>query len=428
MLAGAMVHNLLYPVDGDVPSKGLGSTPGEKQENPLSVTDINTIVKGIIDDLLPEVWIAGEISDLSRPQSGHIYFSIKDQHSTVRAVMWRNAASRLDFDLKDGQKVVGAGKVDVYVPRGSYQIVFRSLFPVGEGGLQAALRKLHAKLEAEGLFAAERKKPLPEFPQRIGFVTSPSGAAIRDFLEMLRSRWPMANVLVIPASVQGDNAPREIVEGIRAAQKLNPPLDVLVVGRGGGSMEDLWHFNDERVVRAVANCSIPTISAVGHEIDVTLCDLAADVRALTPSDAAIRCTPSQSEILQVLSQLRTRCQANMIKSVEHWQSKLKSLQERPVLSRPEEVLLRKQQSLDETSEQLKRIVSHVLQLKLQQLTTLSTAVEAFNPLGVLARGYSITRRSDNGRIVRSSQELKAGDSIETILHDGKVTSDIRSVN
>lgn len=283
-------------------------------------------------------------------------------------------------------------------------------------------------MEAEGLFAAERKKPLPEFPQRIGFVTSPSGAAIRDFLEMLRSRWPMANVLVIPASVQGDNAPREIVEGIRAAQKLNPPLDVLVVGRGGGSMEDLWHFNDERVVRAVANCSIPTISAVGHEIDVTLCDLAADVRALTPSDAAIRCTPSQSEILQVLSQLRTRCQANMIKSVEHWQSKLKSLQERPVLSRPEEVLLRKQQSLDETSEQLKRIVSHVLQLKLQQLTTLSTAVEAFNPLGVLARGYSITRRSDNGRIVRSSQELKAGDSIETILHDGKVTSDIRSVN
>ncbi len=238
----------------------------------------------------------------------------------------------------------------------------------------------------------------------------------------------MANVLVIPASVQGDNAPREIVEGIRAAQKLNPPLDVLVVGRGGGSMEDLWHFNDERVVRAVASCSIPTISAVGHEIDVTLCDLAADVRALTPSDAAIRCTPSQSEILQVLSQLRTRCQANMIKSVEHWQSKLKSLQERPVLSRPEEVLLRKQQSLDETSEQLKRIVSHVLQLKLQQLTTLSTAVEAFNPLGVLARGYSITRRSDNGRIVRSSQELKAGDSIETILHDGKVTSDIRSVN
>ncbi len=163
MLAGAMVHNLLYPVDGDVPSKGLGSTPGEKQENPLSVTDINTIVKGIIDDLLPEVWIAGEISDLSRPQSGHIYFSIKDQQSTVRAVMWRNAASRLDFDLKDGQKVVGAGKVDVYVPRGSYQIVFRSLFPVGEGGLQAALRKLHAKLEAEGLFAAERKNRCPSF-------------------------------------------------------------------------------------------------------------------------------------------------------------------------------------------------------------------------------------------------------------------------
>ena len=242
------------------------------------------------------MWVVGEISNYSRPQSGHSYFTLKDDQAQIRAVMWRSAAARLKFDLADGLDVVCHGHIDVYAPRGSYQLVVDELQPKGVGALELALRKLREKLAAEGLFDPARKRKLPAFPRRVAFVTSPTGAAIHDFLQVLRRRWRGVDVLVIPARVQGEGAAQEIVAGIRLANRVSPRPDVLIVGRGGGSLEDLWSFNEEPVVRAIAASKIPTVSAVGHEIDVTLADLVADVRALTPSEAAERIVPAAEEI------------------------------------------------------------------------------------------------------------------------------------
>ncbi len=282
------------------------SAPGTSDETPLSVSQLTAWIKRTLDQNIASFWIAGEVSNVTKATSGHVYLTIKDANSQIGAVLWRSSWEKCKFDIKEGMAVLGMGKLDVYGPRGTYQVVLQRLEPQGLGPLQIAFRKLHAKLAAEGLFNQDRKRPLPRFPNRIGFVTSPQGAAIHDFLEVLRRRWPQMSVLVIPAKVQGSGAAEEIAQGIELANRIEPPLDVLVVGRGGGSIEDLWAFNEEVVVRAVAASKIPVVSAVGHEIDVTLCDLVADVRALTPSEAAERIAPSRDEILETLqsSQLR----------------------------------------------------------------------------------------------------------------------------
>src|SRR5690348_15397886 len=262
----------------------------------LTVTQLSAQLKGVMEENFPSVWVAGEISNYSQPQSGHCYFTLKDDGAQLRAVMWRNTAARLKLALHDGIDVVCRGRLDLYPPRGSYQLVVDELQPKGMGALELALRQRREKLAAEGLFDRERKRRLPTFPRRIGVVTSPTGAAIRDFLQVMHRRWRGVDVLVFPARVQGDGAAEEIVAGIRAASKVQPKIDVLVVTRGGGSLEDLWCFNEEAVVRAIAASKVPTVSAVGHEIDVTLSDLAADVRALTPSEAAERIAPAAEEI------------------------------------------------------------------------------------------------------------------------------------
>ena len=267
----------------------------------LTVSQLTARIKDLLEGAFPSVWVAGEVSNFSRPQSGHCYFTLKDDQSQIRAVMWRGTATKVKFDFADGLEVICRGHLDVYGPRGSYQLVVDELQPKGVGALELALRKLREKLAAEGLFEPARKRPLPVFPRRLAFVTSPTGAAVRDFLEVLRRRWRGVDVLIIPARVQGDGAAAEIVAGIRAANRLVPRPDVLVVGRGGGSLEDLWAFNEEPVVRAIAASKIPTVSAVGHEIDVTLSDLVADVRALTPSEAAERVVPAEDEMRKRLS-------------------------------------------------------------------------------------------------------------------------------
>src|SRR3954447_9175664 len=271
------------------------SSPSAAQQT-LSVAQLTAQIKNTLEAAFTNVWVVGEISNYSRPQSGHSYFTLKDDQAQIRAVMWRSAAAKLKFDVADGLDVICHGHIDVYAPRGSYQLVVDELQPKGMGALELALRKLREKLAAEGLFDAARKRPLPPFPRRLAFVTSPTGAAVRDFLEVLRRRWRGVDVLVIPARVQGEGAAAEIVAGIRLANRLLPRPDVLIVGRGGGSLEDLWTFNEEPVVRAIAASEIPTVSAVGHEIDVTLADLVADVRALTPSEAAERIVPAAEEI------------------------------------------------------------------------------------------------------------------------------------
>src|SRR5450755_4628511 len=240
--------------------------PAANAPQTLSVTQLTARIKDLLEGAFPSVWVAGELSNFSRPQSGHCYFTLKDDQSQIRAVIWRGTASKLKFDLSDGLEVICRGHLDVYGPRGSYQLVVDELQPKGVGALELALRKLREKLAAEGLFDSARKRKLPLFPKRLAFVTSPTGAAVRDFLEVLRRRWRGVDVLIIPVRVQGEGAAAEIVAGIRAANRLRPPPDVLVIGRGGGSLEDLWAFNEEPVVRAIAASRIPTVSAVGHEI------------------------------------------------------------------------------------------------------------------------------------------------------------------
>ncbi|PHR87699.1 MAG: exodeoxyribonuclease VII large subunit, partial [Blastopirellula sp.] len=256
------------------------------QQPVLSVSQLTQLVKGTLEMAFPSVWVSGEISNLAQPRSGHVYLTLKDDNAQIRGVMWKGTASRLSFDLEDGQQVICRGEIDVYAPRGSYQLVIREVEPQGLGALQLALKKLQQKLQTEGLFDPDHKKPLPKFPKTIAMVTSPTGAAIRDFLEVLRRRWPGVRVIVIPAKVQGQGAAKEIAAGIKQANQLAERPDVMVVGRGGGSLEDLWCFNEEVVVRAIFASEIPVISAVGHEIDVTLSDMVADRRALTPSEAA----------------------------------------------------------------------------------------------------------------------------------------------
>src|SRR5436190_5572555 len=263
----------------------------------LSVSQLSQLIEGALESAFQSLWVSGEISEVSRPHSGHVCFTLRDEAAQIRAVVWRSAASRMRFQLEDGQQVICHGDIDVYPPRGTYQLVVRQIEPQGLGALQLAFKQLQRRLEVEGLFDPARKRPLPPFPRRVGFVTSPTGAAIRDFLQVAARRFGGVEILVIPARVQGEGAADEIARGIELANRLRPPLDVLVVGRGGGSLEDLWSFNEEIVVRAIHASRVPVVSAVGHEIDVTLSDLVADVRALTPSEAAELVVPAADEVL-----------------------------------------------------------------------------------------------------------------------------------
>ncbi len=401
--------------------------PGASPESPLTVAQLNACVAAAIEINLPRVWLIGEISDFSQPRSGHIYLTLKDDTAQVRAVIWRSTAARLGFQLEDGQSVVCFGRVEVYAPRGSYQVIIDKVEPQGVGALQLAFRQLHAKLEREGLFDPTKKRPLPVFPNRIGFVTSPSGAAIRDFLEIAQRRWPGVEILVIPAKVQGEGAVEEIAKGIAAASRIRPRLDILVVGRGGGSMEDLWCFNEEVVVRAIAKSPIPTVSAVGHEIDVTLADLVADMRALTPSEAAERIIPNQFEIRDWLLSIENRSIQAMRGLIERYRLRLDSLRQRPVLTRPEESLQLRMQRLDELGSRLELGIDRQLDQHRNALSTIAATVEALSPLRTLQRGYSICRSEQSGSLIRSIQDATSGDTLRTELADGHVESVVQRV-
>ncbi len=393
----------------------------------LSISELTMRIKGLLEGSLPRVWVEGEISDLSRPSSGHLYLTLKDDRSQIRAVVWRTVASRLPFKIADGLSVVCCGGIEVYPPRGTYQLVIQQLQPKGIGALELAFRQLHAKLSAEGLFDPARKKPLPKFPQRIGFVTSASGAALHDFLEAARKIWPAFELLVIPVRVQGEGAAFEIAEGIRIAQKILPELDVLVVGRGGGSMEDLWCFNDERVVRALAACRIPTVSAVGHEIDVTLSDLAADARALTPTQAAHLILPDQYSIGESLRTARANLKQLMFSKIRYLMERVNSLGQRHAIQQPHTMISQRRQTLDEWDLRGRRAVWDQLRKARQSLQELARASHALSPLQVLARGYSLTCDAQSGRLIHSADDIGIGQNILSTLDQLKITSQILGI-
>ena len=401
-------------------------TQSTGQPRALTVTQLTARIKGSLEDAFPSVWVSGEVSNLSRPGSGHVYFSLKDENAQLRCVMWRSTAARLTFDLHDGMEVVCRGGVEVYPPRGSYQLVARSMEPLGLGALQLALRQLQMKLAAEGLFAAEHKQSLPRFARRIGFVTSPTGAAIRDFLEVIRRRWRGLEVLVIPARVQGEGAAAEIVRGIELAGRIDPPLDVLVVGRGGGSMEDLWCFNEEAVVRAIFACPVPTVSAVGHEIDVSLSDLVADRRALTPSEAAELVTPSADEVSAMLRSYGQRLTQALRGRAVRARERLDALARLRSFRRPYDRLHEWNRRIDELEMAMRRSMRTRRQRSRQQVASLAGRLDALSPLAVLSRGYSITQ-NEAGGVIASVEQVGAGDSIVTRMVDGRIVSRVEAI-
>lgn len=389
----------------------------------LSVSQLTASIKGLLEGAFPDVWVSGEISNFSRPQSGHCYLTLKDSDAQIRAVMWRGTASRVRFDLHDGLEVVCHGHVDVYAPRGSYQLVVEQIEPRGMGALELALRQLKAKLEAEGLFDPARKRPLPRFPRTVAVVTSPTSAAIRDFLEVLRRRWRGANVLVIPARVQGDGAAEEIAEGIELANRLTDPhIDCLVVGRGGGSLEDLWAFNEEVVVRAIFASRLPVVSAVGHEIDVTLSDLVADVRALTPSEAAERVVPAAEEIQQLLGQHQRRLVAALRGRAAMARSRLDAVASSASFRRPAQRVHELAQRLDELAVRKTRAMQHRTKFLRGRLDAMRNQLESLSPTAVLQRGYSITRTEDGNEVIRDADRLTKGQALVTQLSKGAVRS------
>ena len=398
--------------------------PGTSSDAPLSVAQLNAWIKNAIEQTVPTFWLEGEIGNLNQSASGHVYLTIKDATSQVSAVLWRSAYERIGMDLREGMAVLVQGRIEVYGPRGTYQVIIARMEQKGLGALQAAFRRLHAKLEKEGLFASERKKPLPAFPSRIGFVTSPSGAAIHDFTQVLKRRWPGASVLIIPSRVQGDGAALEIAEGIRVASLLKPALDVLVVGRGGGSLEDLWCFNEEVVVRAIAACPLPTVSAVGHEIDVTLCDLAADVRALTPSEAAERIVPSRDDVFETLTEVQRRLDTLLLHRLSQAEMRLQSISSRPALQSPERLLETPMQLLDDMHESLDNRIDVLIQTRTEQLERVSQVLDAISPLKTLARGYSVTLDADSDKVIMSIEHVKPEQLIRTKLSDGEFVSKI----
>jgi exodeoxyribonuclease VII large subunit len=388
----------------------------------LTVSQLTHLLEQTLETQFHSLWVSGEVSDVTRPHSGHVYFTLKDEGAQVRGVVWRSTAQRMRFRLEEGQQVICQGDIDIYPPRGTYQLVVRQVEPQGLGALQLAFQQLQRRLEAEGLFDPRHKQPLPPFPRRIGFVTSPTGAAIRDFLQVAARRFHGIEVLVIPARVQGEGSASEVARGIELANRLQPPLDVLVVGRGGGSLEDLWCFNDEIVVRAIFASRVPVVSAVGHEIDVTLADLVADVRALTPSEAAERVIPSAEELSARLAVLQRRLSSVLRSRVAAARQHVDQLGKSRVMRVPHALVLDLSRRLDELEQQATRALGRRVERSRDRLAAITCRLDALSPLAVLRRGYSVTTDGETGRVLTNAVGIRVGQRIRSQLVDGWIVS------
>src|SRR5262245_2359990 len=402
-------------------ARAIISTASMPQSQILTVSQLTRRIKDAVEGNFPLVWVQGEVTNCSRAGSGHVYLTLKDDSAQIRAVIWRSTAARLRFDLHDGLAVIAAGPVEVYEARGTYQLIIQQLQPQGVGALELAFRQLCEKLAAEGLFAKERKRRLPRFPRRIALVTSPSGAAVRDMLQVITRRWRGAAIVIVPVAVQGEGAAAQIAAALQMVHQI-PEVDVVIAGRGGGSLEDLWAFNEEIVARAIFSCQIPVVSAVGHEVDVTVADLVADVRALTPSEAGELVVPNFVEVRAELANLRQHLVKGLQSRAATARACLELLASRRVLTRPVERVHELARRVDELELRCRRAIAGGLALVRQKLATVGGRLEALSPLRVLERGYSVTRLWPSGTVVRSSSEARPGDRLETTLHSGTLIS------
>ena len=372
------------------------------------------------DEMLRDVWIRGEISNLSRPRSGHIYFTLKDGGAAIRSVIWRSGAARLSLDLHDGMEIEAYGYLSIYDVSGQYQLYADEIRPVGEGALYQEFLRLKAMLESEGLFDPDRKKSIPTLPKKIGVVTSATGAALRDMLNTLRRRMPLAEVIIAPTMVQGDAAPAKIVEALDGLLRNVPDLDVILLGRGGGSIEDLWAFNDEFVVRLVAASPVPIISGVGHETDFTLTDFASDLRAATPTAAAELATPVPINELQgAINYYAEQLDANINAVLDRKFISVDDLRSRLGYASPLRGIQRDQQTVDGLIQRLNAEQDYRQGLMRTKLQGLNRRLDSLNPQAVLARGYAIVTDPENGKVIGSVDELKKDVEIKIRLKDGE---------
>ena len=435
----------------------------------LTVSELTQEIKEILEVRFTDLWVEGEISNLRTPGSGHTYLTLKDEFSQIRAVLFRNQARRLRFVPQDGLQVICRARVSVYEPRGEYQLILETLEPKGIGALQLAFLQLKERLEKEGFFDLSHKKPLPLVPERIGIVTSPTGAVIRDMLNILERRFENLHILLYPVRVQGEGASVEIAEGIDYFNKRGD-VDVIIVGRGGGSLEDLWPFNEEQVARAIYRSKLPVISAVGHETDITISDFVADLRAPTPSTAAELVVQDKRDLEKTLSQLRSRLQTHILQALEGWRTEVHSLRKslgdpvkaiqdlalrlddfqsrlltlmfrilqrgretalyqnrRLVLQSPLIQVARMRLNVYQTERQLAHTLSYGFAMRRERMNALLGKIHTLSPLAILQRGYSITRKLPSLELVKKAVQLKEGEKVDVKLSEGGLVCEVKKV-
>ncbi len=399
---------------------------GSTFSEPYTVSQLTGYIRRLIEDdpELSDVWVEGEVSNFSRASSGHCYFTLKDAGSQIGCVMWRSVAKVQDYLPVGGDLVLAHGRVGVYEAGGRYQLYVDQLRPAGVGDLYRQFELLKARLEAEGLFAPERKRPLPRFPRRIGVVTSPSAAALRDILNVLGRRYPLAEVLLAPTPVQGDDAPPQIVAAIEALNGRDD-VDIIIVARGGGSLEELWAFNDERVARAVAASRIPVICGVGHETDFSLADFAADVRAPTPSAAAELVAPDRAELRAQVKGLAAALMGALQGAIEERRWRLAEQTRALKHLSPAVQLAQARQRVDDLLGRAEAAVRHSLTLRRERLGGLTGRLAGVSPLGTLERGYAIVRHRETGAVVRSVAQVASGDALDVRVADGEFDAEVR---
>jgi exodeoxyribonuclease VII large subunit len=387
-----------------------------------TITSLTHEIKTLLETSFPRLWVEGEISNYKAHSSGHIYFTLKDENAQIRCAMWRFKVGELLFRLEDGLKVVAEADLQVYEKSGNYQLIIQQMQPAGIGALQLAFEQLKKQLHAEGLFDEAHKKSLPEYPEKIGVITSPTGAAVRDIISVIGRRFPAAQIILYPVRVQGEGTAEEISKAIQDFNEYRE-VEVLIVGRGGGSLEDLWAFNEEKVARAIYASEIPIISAVGHEVDFSISDFVADRRAATPSAAAEMVVPDRKELSGILGYYQEKMVQNILQQITNYRTKLQNLKRSYAFRRPEDLIFQKMQRLDEISRQLISEMHHMLILQQQNLTSRQQQLHSLNPLEILRRGYSICYR--DGEVIKDVKQLKMLDVVQVKLSKGQFLSQVQ---
>ncbi|MBQ7760729.1 MAG: exodeoxyribonuclease VII large subunit [Clostridia bacterium] len=398
----------------------------EIMPKPYTVTEINENIKSLIEEemMLQDFYIQAEVSNFKNHSSGHLYFTLKDQFSEIRAVMFKTYARGVKFQIENGLKVIAHARVGVYLQAGSYQLYVDSIQPDGIGGLHLAYEQLKEKLSKEGLFDESHKMAIPKYPEKIGIITSPTGAAVRDIINVATRRYPVAKLVIFPSLVQGEGAPNELIKGIEYFN-IEKSVDVIIIGRGGGSIEDLWAFNNENLARAIYKSKIPVISGVGHEIDFTICDFVADKRAATPSAAAELATPNLAELLGTMSNNKYRLHSAMLSYLNEYKSRLESLANSAVIKHPLRMLDGPKMRMISYSNSLKNAFNEIISNKKMDFSKINSKLFALNPMAVLSRGYSYVLDSQ-GRIVKSVDDIENDEKISIHVQNGTINAKVIS--